>query len=135
MSVFAGAGAASVALLGTGPLGLCVGAGACIAIAIGDLFFGDSFWSLFIGDNESELEAIEMKKMKEFERITLDKAYDMFDLTKHCTNEELEERKKILFLKYHPDKCQGTDEEKKEKTLIFQGVFAAYTLIKHYRSI
>jgi len=119
-----------------GPFGICVGVAACIAVGVGDYYLGDKVASLFIKDDEDEIKAMNKKKIEDFEEKTLEKAYALFDLTKHCTVDELEERKKIAYRKYHPDKNPGcSEEEKKQNALKFQAVFAAYTLIKQVRGM
>jgi hypothetical protein len=91
-------GATIAASLLLGPIGgLIVGSLACIAIALGDFFGGDwLFGKLFGNDLQSAHD--------DLERISVDKAYGLFDLTAQCTDAELKEAYRAAIRKYHPDK-------------------------------
>jgi hypothetical protein len=80
-------GGMAAGLLLTGPIGICVGVGACIAVALGDYFFGDKIASWFFKDDPEDVQA----KHERIETEVLAQAYKMFGLTFHCTNEELRE--------------------------------------------
>jgi hypothetical protein len=118
-------------LLGTGPIGIAIGAAVCIGVAVTDFFFGDEVWRfLGIGDDPKEVQAIIDKKCKEIETVVQEQAYKMFDLSEYCSDEELKEAYKVAILKYHPDKNPDKKEENETK---FMAVFAAYTYLKTKR--
>lgn len=116
----------------TGPIGICIAVGACIAISLGDYFLGDKIASLFFTRDEMEEEQLLKKKCDEIEKEVCEKAYSLLDLTEHCTDKELKDAYLVASLKYHPDKC-GADK-KETNTRIFQGVNAAYSFLKEKRS-
>ena len=74
-----------------GPLALAVGAGACIAVALGDYFLGDQVASLVFTEDPEEVKRLIEGKHETFEKEVRKKAYNMFGLTEHCTDEELRE--------------------------------------------
>ncbi|XP_066922515.1 uncharacterized protein [Clytia hemisphaerica] len=126
-----GAMATSMAVFGgAGPAGLLIGAGCCIVVALGDYFFGDKFMRLFFDDDPKEIKIKQIQRCKEFEEKVINKAYELFGLEDNCSDEELIEAKKAGYLKYHPDKCKGSEEEKRENTMKFQALLCAFTLLK-----
>ncbi len=84
-------GSIAAAALLTGPLALVVGTGACIAVALGDYFLGDKIASWFFTEDPEEVKKLIQAKHDKLEKEVMDKAYQLFDLTEHCTDEELKE--------------------------------------------
>ncbi|CAF0749626.1 unnamed protein product [Brachionus calyciflorus] len=115
-----------------GPIGKCIAAGACIAVALGDYFLGDKITSLIFKEDENEIESILTHKCNEIEKEVTKKAYSIFCLTEHCTDRELKDAYLAAALKYHPDKCQKDKQEENKK--IFQAVSAAYSYLKEKRN-
>ncbi len=130
-----GAAYGATILLGTGPVGWLVGAGACVALALNDYFFGDKVASIFFKEDPEEVERLIKAKYNKLEKEVIASAYDLLNLTAHCTNEELKAAFRAAVLKYHPDKCQGSEEERQKKHRITQGIVAAYTLLKEERGM
>ena len=118
-------------VLFTGPIGICITAGACIAIALGDHFLGDKIASLVFKEDADEIESILRHKFEEIDIEVTKKAYSLFCLTEHCTDRELKDAYLAAALKYHPDKCQ--EDKKEENKRIFQAVSASYSYLKEKR--
>ncbi len=80
-----------------------------------------------------EVERLFKAKHDKLEKEVISSAYELLDRTEHCTNEELKEAYRAAVLRYHPDKCQGSEEERQKNHRITQGIVAAYTLLKEKR--
>ncbi len=100
----------------SGPVALLVGTGACIVLALGDYFFGDWIASIFFKEDPKEVEKLLQAKHDKVEAEVLSKAYDLFNLTKFCTDDELKEAYRTALLKYHPDKCRYYQDSSTNKT-------------------
>jgi hypothetical protein len=73
-----------------GPVGMVVGAIACIGIALADFFLGPAFWDTLLGK-----ESFEEHYMK-----TLDAAYELFDLPRSASNETLRAAYRSAVVRY-----------------------------------
>ncbi len=123
-------------LLGTGPLGLAIGAGACIAVAVGDHYLGEKIFGFFLQDDPNEKKAILERRCKEFEKEVITQAYKMFNLEENCSDDELKRAYKAAVLEYHPDRNMGiSEEERAKKEKIFKAIFASYTLLRQHREM
>ncbi len=100
----------------SGPVALVVATGACIALALGDYFFGDKIASIFFKEDPEEVKKLLQAKHDKIEAEVLSKAYDLFNLTKFCTADELKEAYRTALLKYHPDKCRYYQDSSTNKT-------------------
>ena len=99
--------------------GLVLGAVGCIAIGVADYF-------IFKGQDQK----IELRSQYEpFRADVIDRAYKIFDLEKHCTDQELKKAYRAALLKYHPDK-KGTDDKDDDQ---IKAVLVAYELLKSVR--
>ncbi|XP_068730178.1 uncharacterized protein [Montipora capricornis] len=123
-------GAYLAPLLVAGPWAIVLGAGICIAVAVGDHYLGNKFFGLFIKDDPKEVTSILEKELKQLDKEVEERAYNMFNLEKNCSNEELKDAYRAAILKYHPDKCPEKDAEVK-----FTAIFAAYAFLKDKRNM
>ena len=99
-------------------LGLVIGAVGCIAINVADYF-------LFKDQDQK----IQLRSQYEPLRAdVIDRAYKIFDLEKHCTDQELKKAWFAALRKYHPDK-KGTDDNDDQ----IKAVVMAYELLKSVR--
>ena len=106
----------AAAACGAGPLGIAVGAVACIGLAVADHF-------LFKGDEEKVL----TKEYKKLQKEVVKKAYSMFDLEEHCTDAELRSAYLEGVRKYHTDRNTDDSDD------VVKAVISAYTLLKTIR--
>lgn len=70
--------------------------------------------------------------------ISLEKAYDILELSSNIDNKELKKQYRLLVKKYHPDIItgKGADESTiKEATIKLQNINEAYEIIKKHRGI
>ena len=119
-------------IISTGPIGWVIGAGACIAVALGDYFLGDKIASFIFKEDPNEVERLRRIKIDKIKKEVLTSAYALLDLTEHCTERELKEARRVALLKYHTDKSGGGEEEKKKNQQIIQAIVAAYVLIQSH---
>ena len=106
----------AAAACGAGPLGIAVGAVACIGLAVADHFI--------FKEDEKEVLTREYKKLK---KEVVEKAYSMFGLEEHCTDAELRSAYLEAVRKYHSDRnTDGSDD-------VVKAVISAYTLLKTIR--
>ena len=104
------------AACGAGPLGIAVGAVACIGLAVADHFI--------FKEDEQEVLTREYKKLQ---KEVAKKAYSMFDLEEHCTDAELKSAYLESVRKYHTDRNSGDSGD------VVKAVISAYTLLKTIR--
>ena len=107
----------AAAACGAGPLGMAVGAVACIGLAVADHFIY----------KEDEREVL-TKEYKKLQKEVVKKAYSMFDLEEHCTDAELRSAYLESVRKYHSDRNKGEASDD-----VVKAVIAAYTLLKTIR--
>ena len=99
--------------------GLVLGAVGCIAIGVTENFiFKDQ-------DQKIQLRS----RYEPMRADVIDRAYKIFDLEKHCTDQELKKAYRAALLKYHPDK-KGTDDKDDDQ---IKAVLVAYELLKSVR--
>ena len=108
---------AAMACASTG-VGLAVGAVLCITLGVLDHF-------IFKEDPDKVLE----KEYQKLRKDVIDKAYAMFGLEEHCSDEELREARNAALRKYHSDRNQ---EDKTDD--VTKAILTAYTLLKTVRS-
>ena len=106
----------AAAACGAVPLGIAVGAVACIGLAVADHF-------LFKEDEEKVL----TKEYKKLQKEVVKKAYSMFDLEEHCTDAELRSAYLEGVRKYHTDRNTDDSDD------VVKAVISAYTLLKTIR--
>ncbi|PAA47020.1 hypothetical protein BOX15_Mlig024987g1 [Macrostomum lignano] len=108
-----------------GPCVLLVEAGIVIFSVLADHYLGDKFWSMFFEEDQAESEALKMKQLAQLEEIVTEAAYQLLNVNKYCSDEELQEAYRAAQLKNHPDK--GGDKD------IFIAVQLAHEVIMQQR--